>query len=73
MVAQNKSNSEEGYTQKHSNTSDQMDEMVDFFGNGSFTGVQTWRQTSDTTHYSVVTTANNDSFGSACRQNQTIY
>lgn len=57
MVAQDESNHEESHTQEDGHTSDQVDEMVDFLGDGGLASVQTGGQTSDTSHDSVVTAA----------------
>lgn len=65
MVAQNECNNEECNAQEDSNAGDQMNEMVDFLCNWCFACVQTGCQTGNTSHNSVITAADDNTFGSA--------
>lgn len=50
MVAEDKGNDEEGHAEEHSDTGDEMDEVVDFLRDGGLARVQTRSQASNTTH-----------------------
>lgn len=63
MVAECKSNDKEGDSQEHSDSGNDVDEMVDLLGNRRLSCVQTRGQTGDTAHHGVVTTADNHSLG----------
>ncbi|KAM7249417.1 hypothetical protein ACFE04_008271 [Oxalis oulophora] len=65
VVAEDEGDNEKGHTQEYSDAGDYVDEMVDFFGDRRFTGVQTRGQTSDTTHDRIIAAADDNSFGSA--------
>jgi len=65
VVAEDESNDEEGNAQEDGHASDQVDEMVDFLGDGGFSSVQTGSQTSNTSHDSVVTAADDNADSSS--------
>jgi hypothetical protein len=73
MVAEDESNDEEGHTQEDSHTSDQVDEMVDFLGDGGLAGAQTGGQASNTSHDSVVSAADDNAHGGTCEFREVIF
>lgn len=66
MVAEGEGDDKEGDSKEHSDASDDVDEMVDFLGNGGLSGVQTWGEPSNTAHHGVVSAADHHSLGGAC-------
>jgi hypothetical protein len=66
MVAEDESNDEESHTQEDGHASDQVDEMVDFLGDGGLAGAQTGGQASNTSHDGVVTAADDNAHGGTC-------
>lgn len=50
MVAEDKRNNEESDSEEDSDAGDEVDEVVDLFGDGSLAGVQAGRQPCDTAH-----------------------
>lgn len=60
VVTEDESDEEEGDSEENSYTSNEMDEMVDFFSDGRFASVKTGSETSDTTHNSIVSAADDD-------------
>ena len=65
MVTQDKGDDEEGHTQKHSHSSDDMDKMSNFLSNWCISSLQSRCQTSNTTHDSVVTDVDDNTLASA--------
>ncbi|TRY67839.1 hypothetical protein TCAL_15855 [Tigriopus californicus] len=65
MVFQNEGNDEEGDSQEHGHTSDNVNEMGNLFGNGRVSTLQTRGQTSNTSHDSVVANVDDNTSGSS--------
>jgi hypothetical protein len=72
VIAEYESNDEERNTKKHSNTSDQLDEVMDLLGYWCLSSVQARSQSSNTTHDCVVTTTYDDTSGCTCVWRQTM-
>lgn len=66
MVSENEGDDEEGDSKEHCDTSDEMDEMMDFLRDGSLARVQTRGQTGDAAHY--LNAQYNLVFSSNCHQ-----
>ena len=65
MIAKDEGDDEEGYSKENSNPCDDVDEVGNFLGNGSISGVKPRSQTSNATHDRVVTDVHHNSPGSA--------
>lgn len=70
-VTQDDGQDEEGDTQEDSHTCDDMDEMLDLFGDGGFAGLQARGQSSNAAHDCAVTSADNNATSSTwCVKNK---
>merc|ERR1712242_244497 len=63
VVAEDEGNDEEGNTEEHGDTGDDVDEVSNFFGNGSLVRSQTGGETGNSAHDGVVSDVNNDTHG----------
>ena len=60
VVAENEGHDEESDTEEDGNTGNDVDEMLDFLGDGRVTGVNVGSEGSDAAHDGVVTASDND-------------
>ena len=60
VVAEDKSHDEESDTEENGNTGDDVDEMLDFLGDGRVTGVDVGGEGGDAAHDGVVTASDNN-------------
>lgn len=65
-VTQDESQDEKRDSEENGHAGDDMDEVLDFFGDGGFAGLQARGQGSNATHYSAVSCADDDATGCAC-------
>ena len=65
MIPKNEGNDEESDPQEYSHSSNDVDEMGNFFGDGCFTCVQTRGQAGNSSHDSVVTNVDHYTLGRA--------
>lgn len=70
-VAQDESQDEEGDSQENSHSRDDMDEVLDLFGDGSFAGLQARGQRGDAAHDGAVAGADNDPPGRTWSEKRT--
>ena len=67
MVSEDESDEEEGHSEEDSDSGDEVDEVVDFLGDGCLASVQPRGQTGNTAHHSIVTTADNNALRGTCK------
>ena len=60
VVAEDESHNEESDTEENGNTGDDVDEMLDFLGDGRVTGVDVGGEGGDAAHDGVVTASDNN-------------
>ena len=60
VVAEDESHNEESNSEENGNTGDDVDEMLDFLGDGRVTGVDVGGEGGDAAHDGVVTASDND-------------
>lgn len=64
-VAQDDGQDEKGDSQEDSHACDDVDEVLDLLGNGGLPGFQPWGQTGNAAHHCTITSAYDNSAGSA--------
>ena len=67
LVAQRERNDEEGDAEEYGNSGDDVDEMFNFLSDGSLSATQSGSQSSDATHHSVVTDADDHTLAGTCK------
>lgn len=63
MVSEYESDYEERNSEKNGDTRDKLNKVMDFFGDGSFSCIETGSQSGNSTHDGVVTARNYNTFG----------